>query len=83
MVIKYKASDLISDFNLNAKTTLTQLSEVLGTEIKKSTVLTEEQANIAFELYSQQGKIDNIATYLDKKEAKAEPKMCPASKNLS
>ena len=72
MVIKYKASDLISDFNLNAKTTLTQLSEVLGTEIKKSTVLTEEQANIAFELYSQQGKIDNIATYLDKKEAKAE-----------
>ena len=75
MVIKYKASDLISDFNLNAKTTLTQLSEVLGTEIKKSTVLTEEQANIAFELYSQQGKIDNIATYLDKKEeAKAEPK---------
>ena len=35
MVIKYKASDLISDFNLNAKTTLTQLSEVLGTEIKK------------------------------------------------
>ena len=74
MVIKYKASDLISDFNLNAKTTLTQLSEVLGTEIKKSTVLTEEQANIAFELYSQQGKIDNIATYLDKKEVKAEPK---------
>ena len=61
MVIKYKASDLISDFNLNAKTALTQLSEVLGTEIKKSTVLTEEQANIAFELYSQQGKIDNIA----------------------
>ena len=74
MVIKYKASDLISDFNLNAKATLTQLSEVLGTEIKKSTVLTEEQANIAFELYSQQGKIDNIATYLDKKETKAEPK---------
>ena len=74
MVIKYKASDLISDFNLNAKTTLTQLSEVLGTEIKKSTVLTEEQANIAFELYSKQGKIDNIATYLDKKEVKAEPK---------
>ncbi len=73
MVIKYKASDLISDFNLNAKTALTQLSEVLGTEIKKSTVLTEEQANIAFEMYSQQGKIDSIATYLDKKEEKAAP----------
>ena len=71
MVIKYKASDLISDFNLNAKTTLTQLSETFGTEIKKSTVLTEEQANIAFEMYSKQGKIDNFATYLDKK---AEPK---------
>ena len=75
MVIKYKASDLISDFNLNAKTTLTQLSETFGTEIKKSTVLTEEQANIAFEMYSKQGKIDNFATYLDKKaEPKAEAK---------
>ncbi len=68
MVIKYKASDLISDFNLNAKTTLTELSEMFGTEVKKSTVLTEEQANVAFEKYSQMGKIDNIATYLDKKE---------------
>jgi len=72
MVIKYKASDLISDFNLNAKTTLTQLSEMFGTEIKKSTVLTEEQANVAFEVYSKQGKIDNIAAYLEpKKEEKA------------
>ncbi len=70
MVIKYKASDLIADFNLNAKTTLAELSEVFGTEIKKSTVLTEEQANIAFEKYSQAGKIENIATYLDKKEEK-------------
>ncbi len=74
MVIKYKASDLISDFNLNAKTTLAELSEVFGTEIKKSTVLTEEQANVAFEKYSQKGKIDNIATYLDAKPAKEEKK---------
>ena len=39
MVIKYKASDLISDFNLNAKNTLAQLSEMFGTEIKKSTIV--------------------------------------------
>ena len=72
MVIKYKASDLISDFNLNAKTTLTELSELFGTEIKKSTVLTEDQANVAFEKYSQKGKVANLATYLEpKKEAKA------------
>ncbi len=69
MVIKYKASDLISDFNLNAKTTLTELSEIFGTEIKKSTVLTEEQANVAFEKYSQNGKIDNINDYLDPKKS--------------
>ncbi|MBQ3587410.1 MAG: translation initiation factor IF-2 [Oscillospiraceae bacterium] len=72
MVIKYKASDLISDFNLNAKTTLTELSELFGTEIKKSTVLTEDQANVAFEKYSQKGKVADIATYLEpKKEAQA------------
>ncbi len=70
MVIKYKASDLISDFNLNAKTALAELSEVFGTEIKKSTVLTEEQANIAFEKYSMGGKVASVATYLDKKEEK-------------
>ncbi len=73
MVIKYKASDLISDFNLNAKTTLTELSELLGAEIKKSTVLTEEQANMAFEKYSQKGKIDNFATYLEPKKAEKAP----------
>ncbi len=73
MVIKYKASDLISDFNLNAKTTLTELSELLGTEIKKSTVLTEEQANLAFEKYSQKGAIDNFATYLEPKKAEKAP----------
>ena len=33
MVIKYKASNLIEDFNLNAKTTLTELTELFGTEI--------------------------------------------------
>lgn len=75
MVIKYKASDLISDFNLNAKSTLTELSEMFGTEIKKSTVLTEEQANVAFEKYSKNGNIDNINDYLDPKKAeKAQPK---------
>ncbi|MBQ8603588.1 MAG: translation initiation factor IF-2 [Oscillospiraceae bacterium] len=73
MVIKYKASDLISDFNLNAKTTLTELSELLGTEIKKSTVLTEEQANLAFEKYSRKGTIDNFATYLEPKKAEKAP----------
>lgn len=34
MVIKYKASNLIADFNLNAKTALTTLSELLGTKLK-------------------------------------------------
>ena len=34
MVIKYKASNLIEDFNLNAKNTLTELSEMFGTEIE-------------------------------------------------
>ena len=88
MVIKYKASDLISDFNLNAKTTLTELSELLGTEIKKSTVLTEEQANLAFEKYSQNGRIDNFATYLEPNKAEKaavkeekKPAEKPAQKN--
>ncbi len=70
MVIKYKASNLIEDFNLNAKTTLTELTELLGTEIKKGTVLTEAQCNIAFEHYTKMAKTDDFANYLNKKEEK-------------
>ena len=70
MVIKYKASNLIEDFNLNAKTTLTELTELFGTEIKKGTVLTETQCNIAFEHYTKQAKTDDFANYLGKKAEK-------------
>ncbi len=80
MVIKYKASDLISDFNLNAKNTLAQLSEMFGTEIKKSTVLTEEQANAAFELYTKQSKTDDFANYLSPKAEKQPKAEKPADK---
>ncbi len=64
MVIKYKAGDLINDFSLNAKEGLAKLSEILGTDIKKSTVLSEDQADLAFEYYSRLGMIDNIADYI-------------------
>ena len=80
MVIKYKASDLISDFNLNAKNTLAQLSEMFGTEIKKSTILTEEQANAAFELYTKQSKTDDFANYLSPKAEKENKTEKPADK---
>ncbi len=68
MVIKYKASNLITDFDLNSKTALQELSELLGTEIKKGTILTEQQCNIAFEHYTKQAKTDDFANYLNKKE---------------
>lgn len=68
MVIKYKASNLITDFDLNSKTALQELSEILGTEIKKGTILTEQQCNIAFEHYTKQAKTDDFANYLNKKE---------------
>ena len=70
MVIKYKAGNLIEDFGLNAKTTLAELTELFGTEIKKATVLTETQCNIAFEHYTKQAKTDDFANYLNKKDTK-------------
>ena len=77
MVIKYKASNLLEDFNLNAKTALPELSEMLGTEIKKGTVLTEVQCNVAFEHYTKQAKSGDFANYLNKTDAKAEPAVQP------
>ncbi|MBP1552461.1 MAG: translation initiation factor IF-2 [Oscillospiraceae bacterium] len=60
----------MEDFNLNAKTTLTELTELFGTEIKKGTVLTETQCNIAFEHYTKQAKTEDFANYLSKKAEK-------------
>ena len=74
MVIKYKASNLIEDFNLNAKTTLTELSEMFGAEIKKGTILTEDQCNLAFEHYTKQAKTADFANYLNKKAEAPAPK---------
>jgi len=74
MVIKYKASNLIEDFNLNAKTTLAELSELFGAEIKKGTVLTEDQCNMAFDHYTKQAKTADFANYLNKKETAPAPK---------
>ncbi|MBR5307034.1 MAG: translation initiation factor IF-2 N-terminal domain-containing protein [Oscillospiraceae bacterium] len=80
MVIKYKASNLIEDFNLNAKTTLTELTEMFGTEIKKGTVLTEAQCNIAFEHYTKMAKTDDFANYLAKKAEAPKQEAKPAPK---
>ena len=73
MVIKYKASNLIEDFNLNAKSALAELTELLGTEVKKSTVFTEDQCNIAFEHYTKQAKTEDFANYLNKKAEQPKP----------
>lgn len=70
MVIKYKASNLIEDFNLNAKTALAELSDMFGEEIKKSTVLTEDQCNIAFEHYTKKANVENVQDYLAQKDTK-------------
>ena len=83
MVIKYKASNLLEDFNLNAKTALPELSEMLGTEIKKGTVLTEVQCNVAFEHYTKQAKSGDFANYLTKGEAKAEPIAQPKAETVA
>ena len=80
MVIKYKASNLIEDFNLNAKTTLTELTEMFGTEIKKGTVLTEAQCNVAFEHYTKMAKTDDFANYLAKKAEAPKQEAKPAPK---
>lgn len=74
MVIKYKASNLIEDFNLNAKTTLAELTELFGTEVKKGTVLSEEQCNLAFDHYTKKAKINNLSAYLSNKGEIEEPK---------
>lgn len=70
MVIKYKASNLIEDFNLNAKTALTDLSDMFKTEVKKTTVLTDAQCNQAYDFYSKQGKAVDLTNYIAPREAK-------------
>ncbi|MEG1863320.1 MAG: translation initiation factor IF-2 N-terminal domain-containing protein, partial [Oscillospiraceae bacterium] len=83
MVIKYKAGDLIGDFELSSKEALTELGDMLGTEIKKTTVLTEEQANIAFEHYSQKGAVADFANYLTPKKEEVKQEIPKAAQEVA
>ncbi len=78
MVIKYKIKDLIDDFSLDSKTSLGEIEQVLKKqELKKTTVLTEDEANTLFEHFTNKAGVENMNDYLankGKKEEKIEAK---------
>ncbi len=83
MVIKYKIKDLIDDFNLDSKASLGEIEQLLKKQdLKKTTVLTENEANALYEHYTNKASVKNINEYLQggaKKEEKPVEKK-PADK---
>ena len=53
MVKKCKVSDLAKDLNIKAKELIEVLEQYTDGQKKTSTILTEEEINIALEIYSQ------------------------------
>lgn len=63
MVKKCKVSDLAKDLNIKAKELIEVLGEYTEGQKKTSTVLTEEEINIALEIYSQKNQVLNFDEY--------------------
>ncbi len=60
---KYKLSDLAKDLKVVAKDLVENLKKYLDKPIKTTTTLTEEEANIAIELYSQKNQVNDFDEY--------------------
>ena len=60
---KYKLSDLAKDLKVVAKDLVENLKKYLDKPIKTTTTLTEEEANIAIELYSQKNQVNDFEEY--------------------
>ena len=60
---KYKLSDLAKDLKIVAKDLVESLKKYLNKPIKTTTTLTEEEANIALELYSQKNQVEDFDEY--------------------
>ena len=63
MVKKCKVSDLAKDLNIKSKELIEVLEEYTEGQKKTSTVLTEEEINIALEIYSQKNQVSNFDEY--------------------
>ncbi len=78
MTVKYKASELAKDLNLTAKELLETLSTYCGGSRKNTSVLTEEEINVALEYYTQHAEVESFDDYFA--SAADKPKKKPAAK---
>jgi len=79
MTIKYKVSEIAKDLKVTGKEIIELLSNYFGGEPKKtSSALTDEEANVILEYYSQKNTVKDFNAYFNSKSAepkkKAEPK---------
>lgn len=63
MVKKCKVSDLAKDLNITSKELIEVLGEYTEGQKKTSTILTEEEINIALEIYSKKNEVANFDEY--------------------
>ncbi len=78
MTLKYKVSEIAKDLNVSGKAIIELISEYFGGEPKKtSSALTDEEANIILDYYTQKNTVKDFNAYFNSKSAevkKPEPK---------
>ena len=63
MIKKYKISDLAKDLNVTSKELIALFDEYTKDHKKASAVLSEEEINIALEIYSQKNEVESFDSY--------------------
>ena len=78
MTLKYKVSEIAKDLNVSGKAIIELISEYFGGEPKKtSSALTDEEANVILDYYTQKNTVKDFNAYFNSKSAevkKPEPK---------
>ncbi len=70
MMKKYKISELAKDLKLASKELVESLKKYFKKPPKTTTSLTDEEANIALELYSQKNQVDSFEEYFKSADLK-------------
>ena len=72
MIKKCKVSDLARDLNITSKELIALFDEYLQDHKKASAVLSEEEINIALEIYSQKNEVESFDSYFASASQKKE-----------
>ncbi len=72
MMIKYKVHEVSKDLEVNSKKVIEILEKYCGVKKKSQTALEEDELNVIFDYFTQDGSLDNFDAYFAKRNESIE-----------